>query len=606
MNGENNTMLQKDNYFFSKTFCILPWIHTFVDVNGKVKLCCIATEWLNEQNPNTDLNLQNQSLHEIWNSPQIKDSRRKMIAGEKVEACSRCDRAKKLGQTSTREIHILKWLSGDGRESKKWLKRVQDSIEKDFIVTDLPVYYDIRPGNTCTLKCRMCHADYSNLIQNDPVHSQWAYQCPEIEGPRFSDGQKWYNENSSFMEELLKGVDETRAFYFAGGEPLINPFVKKVIDNLIERKVAHKIELEFSSNLTVFSEELFEKLNNFDSVKLFISVDGVGQVYEYIRYPGKWKIIEHNLKKIIRIPTFSSHITTTVQNYNALSITDLLTFAESLDIPVTLNMVYIPDFLNVSVMPKKARLLAAARLKEYADKSQIVEKDTGMKLTINNVLLELEQENYKFYHKKIEDFMIFTNALDKSRNQSFKDTFPELYHLIKEDGIIWNKETNRKSVVPTKLAINEITNEKNITLETLLSTLKLGAHKSKNIEDILNSAKDEFAEICLRSPLDNSESPVEYAANLQMKTGEQREGGFYEKFISYILEKKEPVSGCPYLEVAQKIENKILIEINTILSNDEKNILRDMNIGSLIFLDTGYDPLQAQLIKMVKKFSYQY
>ncbi|MHC4267823.1 MAG: twitch domain-containing radical SAM protein [Planctomycetota bacterium] len=430
---------RNENHHFSKTFCILPWIHAFIDNNGEVKLCCIARNTQADESGKPLQNFQLQSLREIWNSAEMRDVRRKMLAGEKVDACYQCDNAAFKGQTTNREIHNHRWLITDP-ERNTWKKRVQDSINNDFHTPELPVHYDIRPGNLCNLKCRMCHADYSRLIRNDPVHSKWAYRSPDIIETRFSDGSKWYESESVIIDELLENIEETRGFYLAGGEPLINPFIKKLIDILIERKVAHNISLEFSSNLTVFDEVFFKKLNSFKWVHMSLSIDGAGPVYDYIRYPGKWTDVERHLKRLSLFPKFLFCITATIQNYNVLSITDLFKYAESLNIPCKLNLLHSPIYLNIGVMPQKARLLAAKRLKEYVDISLMVRNNPDVAATIDNVLLELEQVSEKLYRQYIREFMTFTNDLDKSRNQSFKASLPELYHYINEDSSIWTEE----------------------------------------------------------------------------------------------------------------------------------------------------------------------
>ena len=430
---------QTDNKFFSKTFCILPWIHTFVDVNGDVKLCCYATVGSNNRQINSSMNLQLKPFNDIWNSSYMRNIRSKMIEGEKVDACSICNRQAELGQTTYSSLYNNRWLVEDP-EHHKWEKRVYDSMKNNYDVQILPINYDLRPGNICSLKCRMCHSDYSNLIQKDPIHNKWAYHGSETKDTRFSDGTRWYESDSVITDELLENIHETRSFYLAGGEPLINPFIKKLIDYLIERNVAHKIKLEISSNLTVFDDDFLNKLSKFKWVHMSLSIDGIGPVFNYIRYPGKWTDIDRNLKKLRHLPNFSFVITATIQNYNILSINDLLDYAESLEISCNLNLLNSPIYLSVAVMPQKARLLALKRLKDFVDKSLMVKQDKNMKVTIDNAILELDQDSEKIYRSTIHEFMVFTNDLDRSRNQSFKATFPELYRFIVEDGLTWTDE----------------------------------------------------------------------------------------------------------------------------------------------------------------------
>ena len=41
---------------------------------------------------------------------------------------------------------------------------VKQAIENDGVVNDSPVYLDLRFGNKCNLKCRMCDPLFSTLI----------------------------------------------------------------------------------------------------------------------------------------------------------------------------------------------------------------------------------------------------------------------------------------------------------------------------------------------------------------------------------------------------------------------------------------------------------
>ena len=441
-NASNDNKTLNDYAFISKTFCILPWIHSYIDVNGKVDLCCIASRDKAVDNKGTGHSLQRQSLQEIWNSAEMKKVRRKMMSGEKVQECSRCDRQAGIGEIPFRHNLNYFWLVMD-RDREKWRQRVTDSISNEFTVPG-PIYYNLAPGNLCTLKCRMCDSYYSSLIEKDPVHDRWIVGNRNIEGTKLSDGNKWYDVHGIFIEEILENIQETRMFYFAGGEPLVNPFVNQLIDMMIERQVAHDIRLNFSTNLSVFPTKLFEKLNHFHSIELVISIDGFGPVYEYIRYPAKWEQISRNLEMISHYSKFTWSVLCTVQNYNILSINDLLKYTESINLRCDFLILQNPVYLSIGVMPEKARILAVSRLKELienTEKSPETTSDLGFgTLNISNVIVELEQDTEELYRKSIHEFMLFTNDLDKSRKQSFKDVCPELYSLIIEDGIAWTDE----------------------------------------------------------------------------------------------------------------------------------------------------------------------
>jgi MoaA/NifB/PqqE/SkfB family radical SAM enzyme len=414
--------------FGSSTFCILPWMHAFLDVNGDVKLCCIASSGLTAADGRRPLSFQRQPIRDIWNSPEMKSVREKMLSGRKVGACSRCYKEEAMGQVSSRHFHNQQWL-GVHQDRDKWKQRVEESMAHGHEVSMLPAFYDIRPGNLCTLKCRMCHSDYSNLIEADPVHSKWAYRSPAPETTRFSDGKSWYQAEDTVIDELLENVEETRTFYLAGGEPLVNPFIRKLIDTLISRGVAGNVTLTISTNATVMPKPLVEKLCTFAGVRLSLSIDGCGPLFEYIRYPGKWETVARHLEEVSRISQFSAHVTTTVQNYNVLSLVDIFKSIEALGLPCNFNLLYGPEYLSVRVMPRSARELAAERLRTlmtYAEASPMAKVFPAIVLNIANVISELERDSDQFYRSSVRKFMTFTNDLDRSRGQRFMDVCPEL------------------------------------------------------------------------------------------------------------------------------------------------------------------------------------
>ncbi len=82
--------IQFKDEFFSKTFCVLPWISSFIDVNGEVKLCCISTESLDDNNKGVQHNIQLKPHRETWNSDQMRMARRRMIEGKKVTGYNQC------------------------------------------------------------------------------------------------------------------------------------------------------------------------------------------------------------------------------------------------------------------------------------------------------------------------------------------------------------------------------------------------------------------------------------------------------------------------------------------------------------------------------------
>ena len=63
------------------TFCILPWIHTYMFANGEVSACC---------DQQTKLGSYTGDLQSTMNLSQYKDLRKDLYNGVKNSSCSSC------------------------------------------------------------------------------------------------------------------------------------------------------------------------------------------------------------------------------------------------------------------------------------------------------------------------------------------------------------------------------------------------------------------------------------------------------------------------------------------------------------------------------------
>ena len=131
----------------SKTFCVYPWVHQMVETNGDVKLCCIAeSPTLKESGQH--MNINKHKLSELWNDPYMQSVRQRMLDGKQVKDCGQCMRKEREGEKSMRQIINPGWQVDNA----------------NLFVKTLPKYLDLRFGNLCNLRCRMCTGMYSSEL----------------------------------------------------------------------------------------------------------------------------------------------------------------------------------------------------------------------------------------------------------------------------------------------------------------------------------------------------------------------------------------------------------------------------------------------------------
>ncbi|HMH49322.1 MAG TPA: twitch domain-containing radical SAM protein [Candidatus Acidoferrum sp.] len=435
----------------SKTFCIFPWIHLALFPEGSVKLCCVANGQI--QHDGGSLSVQHHRLEDIWNSPAMQAVRRDMLAGEKVQPCMDCYHSEARSGESHRTLSNARWAQQLGSH---FHELIAESQARNHVLSSLPLYYQLMPGNVCNLKCRMCRPTFSSRIERDDVHRPWTYtlvqpspaserQNMQVFGPdggsRLPDGP-WYRDDAWIDEVLLRNSHELEALYFTGGEPMLEKQVERILQELIRRGVAPKITLDLNTNCTVLRDSMLSKLRRFKAVNFGLSLDGFGSVLEYIRYPAKWPVICRNIETLVELAGDRARwyigATPVLQVYNALNIVSLLQFLDGKKIPYHIRPASLPWFLDIGVLPRPARSLAAQRLNAYAADGGLAAEQRTHVLSLVKHIESIEDRGRD--HRAWRTLMLFTNDLDASRGQSFREVNAELLGFFTAAGFAWDDQ----------------------------------------------------------------------------------------------------------------------------------------------------------------------
>ena len=267
----------------NKTFCVYPWTHQMIDTNGAVKLCCVAED-PTQKETGQHMTVKNNSLSKLWNDPYMQDVRQRMIDGKQVKDCGQCYRKERRGEYSFRQ----RANQGITNEDRK------------IIVDQLPHYLDIRFGNLCNLKCRMCTGIYSKKFGEEleaiaDKDEQFRLLAPDSAKSYTFD---WY-KNPNFWEDLKNYMPFVKLIYLTGGEPTLVQGNYDFLQLLIDKGFSKNISLVFNTNVTNFQQRFLDTINQFKKITLNLSIDGVEGVQEYIRYPSKWDHIQKNMNLLM-------------------------------------------------------------------------------------------------------------------------------------------------------------------------------------------------------------------------------------------------------------------------------------------------------------------
>ncbi len=420
----------------SPTFCIYPFVGTFVSPFFPLTPCCAGEGVKNEKGGYYDLN--EISLEDYWNSYGMRKIRKQMISGEKPEACKRCYLEEAIGKFSHRMLYKAKF--------RKFFHKIEHDIKtykKNAYKSHFSIQYlELQLSNLCNLKCRMCWSGNSSKIEEEYKELLKKNPNNKFTIVNFLDRAKkptWHETNEAW-ETIYKCASKLRELSLTGGEPLLMKQNWELLDYLKAKGYSKNIKLQISTNCTIPPKRLIENLEAFSSCYIIFSIDGYQEVQEYIRYPSKWKTIEKNIIKILKNRSKNTHCSfnIVIQAYNILNLTALLKWIDKLYecykglYSVCLLPLKGRPFLDISILPENVKKEALLKIHQYEKCSHKKCVSNGLCMDLDQIKNILIKEN-KNIKKDLTAFYKYTKLLDQHRGNSFEKTFPELNALLDED-----------------------------------------------------------------------------------------------------------------------------------------------------------------------------
>ena len=387
-------------------------------------------------------NIQEQSLEEIWNNDTMKRIRKQVLNNERPPECAPCFNLEDQGVESLRQRHIEPKIP----ESRITLyPRALDTLNDDFTMPfEIPTM-EIKLNNLCNLKCRMCHPmDSTSWNDWDQVEEFYKkennFMVKVIQDlnlknkpylDKFEDNPHWW---ASF-EKLLPYFQRVE---FAGGEPLMDPQHYRILDML--KPYGKNIEIKYATNGTTLGikggRNIHDYWPHFKSIAVNVSIDGLDNVYSYIRGNGDYSDIIRNVAVIKQIPNVRRIVgAVAVQVSNVLILDKMIeSFLDDLGIIFYTNMVNYPNVLCPQVLPAELKLLAIARLESVSlrvkDFKMVKENPALLELTLGQIQGIINFLNAKDQSEKWQDCIEFNRRLDVTRSQRFVDANPEFIPYV--------------------------------------------------------------------------------------------------------------------------------------------------------------------------------
>jgi sulfatase maturation enzyme AslB (radical SAM superfamily) len=309
---------------------------------------------------------------------QLQEFRQKLNAINSYESdtCGNCNFQETAKLRKTFRNHSFEWVPDDAE--------LGDAS-----------YLEIQTDNTCNGGCIIC----------GPWHSSY-----------------WQNELKQFhikpasdpIDKILSIIDiqKTRKILFLGGEPFLSDNDTKILPLI---KNPQLVRLQYTTNGSIYpSQQRIDLWSQFQEVLINFSLDGIGNRFNYIRYPLKWDQVEKNVIGMMNeLPSnirFTSNHTINILNlYYYDEFKDW--YAQLISSKRFSKFTFNPcsGVLSPYQVPDK---LFNRLLDKYGADSQVIRT-----ITNNN-------------HNDQTDLLTYLSELDTRRGLDWRQVFPEISNCI--------------------------------------------------------------------------------------------------------------------------------------------------------------------------------
>lgn len=376
--------------------------------DGSTKICCMIA---NDEH----MSLSDNTIQENFQQIEFVKIREELQAGIRDPKCRLCWEEEDAGRKSKRL-----------RDNEKYI----GNIAKGGAPFTGLAKFELNLGNTCNLKCRTC-APHSSSTWMQEYYDTHQYKMPstfKIYAQEMKKYHQTFDDESNFWVDLENNLHTIKQFDFYGGEPFMSKKMWRTLQMAVDKGYSKDIEVHYATNATHWPTENIEMLKHFKHLNLNFSIDGIGDKFEYIRYPAVWEEAKTNMLKAKEFATTHHDIHVswchTISNMNIFYLPELLdTFYKEFNhFGIYLNLVHGPKYFNISYMPDDVKEKLIAKL-EAINKDYIVWQNF-----LPGVINFIKVGKYDAYHWN--KFKEKIKIHDEYRGQDFAKTFPEWAEII--------------------------------------------------------------------------------------------------------------------------------------------------------------------------------
>jgi len=391
-------------------FCVLPWVSLEASPIGTVRPCCLADDELLD-NTGNKFSLLNADFTAIQDSDAMRGLREQFLAGRQPQTCRKCWNEERAGRTSKR-MHTLDRMKHMG-------------ISGEWTADAKPLMFlDLKLGNICNLKCRICGSWSSSQFANEEIAQLPAEQKKQSFAYQMLRAGAWPRENAQFWDQIDGCLNDIRYIEFTGGEPFMIDEHFDMLQGIVDRGIAHQVEIHYNTNGTQWPERGPDIWRHFKTVEVAFSIDDLGARFEYQRTNAVWHEVITNLTKFRTLRDNSHNIRlqccSTVNVFNVRYIDQLAHWIAKQQFDfVYWNIMHDAWYFSIATLPNSAKAEITNHLRSADVPAQYREEFDRIIDFMNN---GASTDGFML-RMKIAD-------LDRKRDQNLREVAPEFAHMI--------------------------------------------------------------------------------------------------------------------------------------------------------------------------------
>jgi len=360
------------------TFCSSPWFHIRITPTGHYDPC----RW-GQSDFGNRYHISTTSLLEYLNSDTMNQLRLDFLNGKQSILCQPCYYESKHNKVSGKQRQLLKSAIVESNFEKTFCasphyKHFAYSYQNQGLSNLQPVDLQIDLGNVCNSSCIMCSPRYSSRLEQE--HKKLHNIIPEL----IPDPQKIHNwtDDPILVDKFINDIEkssEIKYLHFLGGETLYLKSFYDICNRLIDLGLAKNIIMGTTTNCTVYDDRIEHIIKNFKQVHLGLSIESIGTLNDYLRWPSKIPNVLQTVEKFLAVRDTSNlqiSLRITPNIFSIWHIDSLFEYMiENHIIAESCNILSDPKCLRIELLPQTLRANVSNRLDQLINKYNLIRAD---------------------------------------------------------------------------------------------------------------------------------------------------------------------------------------------------------------------------------------